>query len=80
MTFTHMVPQLTFPAQLPNLAIPKDKHIAVTCATGKRSSTAISIMHREGFKHLYNVTGGMEAWESAGFPMLDGSGNVCKIG
>ncbi|VAW41814.1 hypothetical protein MNBD_CHLOROFLEXI01-2222 [hydrothermal vent metagenome] len=80
MTFTHMVPQLTFPAQLPNLAIPKDKHIAVTCATGKRSSTAISIMHREGFKHLYNVTGGMEAWESAGFPMLDSEGNVCKIG
>ena len=80
MTFTHMVQQLTFPAHLPNLAIPKDKHIAVTCATGKRSSTAISIMRREGFRHLYNVTGGMEAWEAAGFPMLDGAGNVCKIG
>lgn len=80
MTFTHMVPQITFPAQLPNLAIPKDKHIAVTCATGKRSSTAISIMRREGFKHLYNVIGGMEAWESAGFAMLDGEGNVCNIG
>jgi rhodanese-related sulfurtransferase len=36
-------------------------------------------MLREGYTNLYNVAGGMEAWKSAGFKMLDGEGNVCKI-
>lgn len=78
--YTRMVEQLTSPAQLDTLALEKEQHIAVTCATGKRSSTAISIMKREGFKHLYNVTGGMEAWEAAGLPMFDSEGNICRVG
>lgn len=77
--YTRMVQQLTNAPQLGTLALEKQQHIAVTCATGKRSSTAISIMLREGFQHLYNVTGGMEAWEAAGFAMIDGEGNACKI-
>lgn len=77
--YTRMVEQLTSPALLGTLPLSKDQHVAVTCATGKRSSTAISVMKREGFQHLYNVTGGMEAWEAAGFPMLDAEGKVCNI-
>lgn len=77
--YTRMVEQLTSPAMLGTLQLQKEQTVAVTCATGKRSSTAISIMKREGFKRLYNVTGGMEAWEAAGFPMLDGEGKVCNI-
>lgn len=72
--FTHMVPQLTFPAQLDRLPIAKDQSVAVTCATGKRSSTAISVMRRAGFTHLHNVTGGMEAWLAANFPTIDSQG------
>lgn len=78
MPYTSMVPQLDIPAQLDKLPINKEQSIAVTCATGKRSSTAISIMRRAGYTNLYNVTGGMEAWQSAGFPMLDREGrDVC---
>ena len=77
--YTSLVPQLTHPAQLDRLTITKDQQVAVTCATGKRSSTAISILRREGFNRLYNVTGGMEAWQEAGLPMIDAEGNVCKI-
>ncbi|MCB8967330.1 MAG: hypothetical protein H6660_10600 [Ardenticatenaceae bacterium] len=80
MPYTHLVPQITFPAQIDKLALDKESSIAVTCATGKRSSTAISIMLKNGYKHLYNVTGGMEAWENAGFEMVDGAGNVCRVG
>ena len=78
--YTRMVEQISSPAMLDTLDLNKDQHIAVTCATGKRSSTAISIMKREGYKHLYNVSGGMEAWGVAGLPMVDGDGNVCNIG
>lgn len=79
MPYTSLVPQLTIPAQMDKLPFEKKQRIAVTCASGKRSSTAISIMRREGYTNLYNVTGGMTAWKSAGFPMLDGEGNLCKI-
>jgi rhodanese-related sulfurtransferase len=79
MPYTSLVQQLDIPPQLDKLPFGKDQSIAVTCATGKRSSTAISAMLREGYTNLYNVAGGMEAWKSAGFKMLDGEGNVCKI-
>ncbi|MCO5204576.1 MAG: rhodanese-like domain-containing protein [Anaerolineae bacterium] len=80
MPYTSMVQQLTNPPQLDKLAIRTDQSVAVTCATGKRSSTAISILKRSGYHSVYNVTGGMKAWEDAGFEMLDETGCVvCKV-
>ncbi len=79
MAYTSMAPQLNIPAQIDTLTLNREQTIAVTCATGKRSVTAISMLLQNGYKHLYNVTGGMEAWENAGFPMLDGAGNLCNI-
>jgi hydroxyacylglutathione hydrolase len=55
------------PTRLTSLDLDKEKPLAITCATGKRSSTAASLLMRAGFQELYNVTGGMAAWESAGF-------------
>lgn len=78
--YRHMVPQLDNPAQLDQLPFSPEQSIALTCATGQRSSTAVSILLRHGYKNLYNVTGGMAAWEDAQLPMLDGEGNVCAIG
>lgn len=80
MPYTSMAQQLDIPPQIGKLSIATDQSIAVTCATGKRSSTAISLLKRHGYKHLYNVTGGMEAWEKAGFKMVDAAGNVCNNG
>jgi hydroxyacylglutathione hydrolase len=79
MAYTSLAAQLDIPAQIDNLPIDHNQHLAVTCATGKRSSTAVSMLLRHGFKNLYNVTGGMEAWKNAGFKMLDGSGNTRSI-
>jgi len=41
--------------------------MAVTCASGQRSSIACSLLQRHGFTHLFNVVGGMDAWQQAGF-------------
>ncbi|MCP4360355.1 MAG: hypothetical protein GY796_20295 [Chloroflexi bacterium] len=79
MPYTSLVPQLDIPAQIDRLNLAQDESVAVVCGTGKRSSTAVSILAREGYKHLYNVTGGMEAWKDASFKMLDGDGQVCNI-
>jgi hydroxyacylglutathione hydrolase len=58
------------PTRLGTLDLDKAKPLALTCATGKRSSSAASLLLREGFKNLYNVTGGMEAWNSADFDVV----------
>lgn len=44
--------------------------VAVVCATGIRSSTACSILLRNGYENIYNVTGGMSAWNAARLPTV----------
>ena len=78
MRYTDMAPQLEIPAQIDQLPFALNDPIAVTCATGKRSSTAISLLLRRGYTKVYNVTGGMEAWQQAGLPMVDGEGQLCQ--
>lgn len=79
MPYTSMAQQLDIPPQIDKLGLPLEASIAVTCATGKRSSTAVSLLRRYGYQNLYNVTGGMEAWENARFEMVDAEGNICKV-
>ncbi|MCW3996863.1 MAG: rhodanese-like domain-containing protein [Candidatus Bathyarchaeota archaeon] len=50
--------------------LPKDQTIAVTCSVGNRTSIAVSILERAGFKEVSNVLGGMEAWTSLGYPVV----------
>lgn len=47
----------------------KDKTYLVHCASGGRSARACKVMERVGFKKLYNLEGGMTAWENAGKPV-----------
>ena len=80
MPYTQLAPQLGKPPRFDELGLDKDASIAVTCASGTRSSTAIGLMLREGYTSLYNVTGGMEAWGNARLPMVDATGAACSIG
>ena len=41
--------------------------LALICASGQRSSIASSLLQRHGFTQLFNVVGGMDAWQQAGF-------------
>lgn len=44
--------------------------VAVVCASGVRSSTACSILLRNGYEKVCNVTGGMSAWNAARLPTV----------
>jgi hydroxyacylglutathione hydrolase len=44
--------------------------IAVVCGAGYRSTVAASVLERAGVGPIYNVTGGMDAWEQAGLPKV----------
>lgn len=44
-----------------------DKPTYVICQSGYRSSLGTSILENAGFKEIYNVVGGTQAWMNAGF-------------
>ncbi|MCB9284842.1 MAG: rhodanese-like domain-containing protein [Lewinellaceae bacterium] len=46
-------------------ALDKDKTYLVYCRSGRRSSAACQMMQNAGFKSLYNLQGGILAWQAA---------------
>ncbi len=44
------------------------KKIIVYCKAGSRSLSASEILANNGFKHVLNMEGGINAWKTAGFP------------
>lgn len=40
----------------------KEKHYYLYCRSGNRSARACRLMAEQGFKHLYNLKGGMMDW------------------
>jgi hydroxyacylglutathione hydrolase len=46
----------------------KTKPIAVYCKGGYRSAIAASLLQREGFEQVLNVTGGFDAWRTCDLP------------
>ena len=51
------------------LSLQKNKPTAVICAGGYRSSAAASLLQKQGFSNLLNVSGGTGAWVNAGYPV-----------
>ncbi len=45
----------------------KDDKILIYCATGNRSQIACNILQSFGFENCFNVDGGIDAWQKAGF-------------
>jgi hydroxyacylglutathione hydrolase len=50
--------------------IDRDAEIAVHCKGGYRSMIASSLLQRAGYKHVINVAGGFDAWQSAKLPSV----------
>lgn len=45
----------------------KNKPVFIYCAIGGRSSSASGILTKKGFKQVYNLDGGINAWRSFGY-------------
>ena len=48
---------------------PNDE-LLVYCRTGNRSTTAVGILSENGYDRIYHMDGGINAWNSAGFPTV----------
>lgn len=47
----------------------RDRAVIVCCANGRKSAHAGAILRGNGFRTVYKLSGGLMAWESAGFPL-----------
>ena len=47
----------------------KDKYYFLYCAVGGRSGEAAAMMHKKGFAKVHDLKGGIDSWETAGFPI-----------
>lgn len=47
----------------------KDRPLIVVCRSGARSSNACGTLRKLGFEKVYNLSGGMSAWQNANMPM-----------
>jgi hydroxyacylglutathione hydrolase len=62
------------------LPFPHDKPLAIQCASGNRSMSAISALKRRGYKNLIQVEGGINKWRMRGFEVDGGSQqNLIKL-
>mgnify|MGYP001578786939 FL=1 len=46
-----------------------DDHIVVYCQSGHRSNIAAETLADLGYKHVYNVSGSVNAWVAAGYEL-----------
>jgi hydroxyacylglutathione hydrolase len=49
--------------------LPKDDELVVHCSVGHRGGLAASILKRSGFNNVYNLLGGIKAWEALNLPL-----------
>lgn len=63
------VPLNTLGNQLQKLEKHKQHPIIAVCRSGSRSTAACTTLRKAGFEQVYNLRGGMLAWENAGQPV-----------
>ncbi len=63
------LPMNGFANQLATLNKYKGRPIIVNCRSGAQSAVACAQLRRAGFAEVYNLQGGILAWEAAGLPL-----------
>lgn len=47
----------------------RDRNVVAYCRTGNRSNTAAGLLRRQGFGNVFNLAGGIVAWQNANLPV-----------
>ena len=53
--------------------LPRDRPLLLVCTIGGRSYAAALVLAEAGYPRLYNLRGGLVAWEKAGLPVEHGA-------
>ena len=65
-----LIPLAELESRIDEILPYKDTQIIVYCKVGGRSAQASSILDSNNFTKVFNVQGGITAWESAGYPII----------
>jgi rhodanese-related sulfurtransferase len=65
----HNIPMNGFKNQIGALQKFKDGPVVVTCRSGSQSSIACGLLRKVGFEQVYNLRGGVLAWQNANLPL-----------
>lgn len=65
-------PLSSFDPQTISKEVPKDSKVFVLCRSGARSKRAALMLCQDGYSDVYNIEGGIIAWEAGGFPVEHG--------
>ena len=49
--------------------VPRDQEVVVVCRSGNRSQVGRDILMQAGFKQITSMSGGVNDWRSAGYPI-----------
>ena len=63
---------------LTKLAPYKQSPIVVVCRSGARSGQAVGVLRKASFEKVYNLSGGVMAWQSANMPLTKEKGKPPK--
>jgi len=64
-----LIPHMELDERIEELAGHENHEIIVYCRTGVRSVIAAEILDSHNFTKVYNMRGGIQAWQSAGYPV-----------
>lgn len=63
------IPQSALAKRITELEKYKSRPIIVGCRSGSRSSFACGLLKKQGFENVYNLSGGVMAWQNANLPL-----------
>lgn len=64
-----VIPMGELQSRLGELEKHKSKPIIMVCRSGSRSAGACGILSKQGFTNVYNLAGGMIAWQQSNLPV-----------
>ena len=64
------IPLVSLKTRLKDIEKHKTKKVIIACRSGNRSSSACATLKKEGFEQVFNLGGGVMAWESANLPLV----------
>ena len=63
------IPLRQLPEHASELGKHKSRPVIAYCRSGNRSTAAGSTLKKQGFENVYNLAGGITAWEKANLPL-----------
>lgn len=63
------VPLPDLEQRLAEFAKQKSRPVILCCQSGARSASALATLKKAGFEQAFNLRGGLQEWERAGYPV-----------